>query len=499
MTYTLHLFQDGGIADCRASLRRGFRRVGIVTPTGGGKTIMFTDLAKKAQAKGKKVAILTNRKMLLSQASDTFLEHGVHHGVVAAGHDALKFADIQICSIDTLASRVLRSEKMDLPDADLVIVDEIHRFANNTGITIIDEFVSNGAVVVGFTATPVGIKPVCEDLIVAGTYSELIDIGLLVPCDVFAPSEPDMKGVSMTNGEYSLNQMKQRVVDCQIFGDVYQNWLSTNPSRKPTILFAPGVEESIDFAEKLALKGVTTAHIDGTTPEAEREAIRDASKAGQIEIVCNCEVLTEGVNWPWIEHGILLHVCGGVRKYLQICGRLLRAHPGKTSCTMQDHSGAWHRHGPPDMNREWSLEDDDKDATKKRQKKMEKGEIEQQICCPSCGYVRNGGGQCPRCGHKHKKSVRRVRQVDGQLVKMYGPAVSIKKPKTDKQLFGQYMFRGGMGNMTISQVIGLFYKETLRWPSDDVIGIPQTDRGRKVTAVCPWVAKTVLKKRKKRI
>src|SRR5690606_19790965 len=114
-------------------------------------------------------------------------------------------------------------------------------------------------------------------------------------------------------------------------------WCELNPDRLPTILFAPGVKESIWFAEQFHSKGIRAAHIDGddiwidgeyyTSNHQLREEIRKMSESGELPLVTNRFVLREGIDWPFLAHGIFATVFGSLASYLQSGGRLLRNHP----------------------------------------------------------------------------------------------------------------------------------------------------------------------------
>src|SRR5262249_18752567 len=153
-----------------------------------------------------------------------------------------------------------------------------------------------------------------------------------------------------------------------------------NPLHRRTILFAPGVPESIWFAEQFVKKGVSAVHIDGenvwvngTLYESSRTAREDvlaASKEGRIVVLCNRFVLREGIKAPWLVHGILATVFGSLQSYLQAGGRLLRAYPGLESVSLQDHGGNWWRHDSLNADREWRLEDTNTSVAGRREDRM---------------------------------------------------------------------------------------------------------------------------------
>jgi hypothetical protein len=122
-----------------------------------------------------------------------------------------------------------------------------------------------------------------------------------------------------------------------VFGRVLAAWKQHNPGQRPTLLFAPDVKGSIYFAEQFTEAGIPAAHIDGddiwmngesySSDGDMRELVRDKLASGDIKVVCNRFVLREGIDWPFVECGILATVFGSLSSYIQSGGRLLRASP----------------------------------------------------------------------------------------------------------------------------------------------------------------------------
>lgn len=486
--------QVRGIIRSSAAVKAGCRALAVVAPPGSGKTRYMAEIAARAAERNKKVLLLTNRKILLKQTADALKDRGVHHGVMAANYDPAFLNDIQLASIPTIDSRVFQRQRWDLPAADLVLVDEAH--SNNRGAArkIIEHYKARGAVIIGPTATPVGLAGLYTGLVEIASNSELAAKGILVNGEVFAPSEPDMKGVAMIKGEFAPGQMAKRVMQCIVFGDVFKHFMKLNPSRKPTVLFAPGVKESAYFVEQFNARGIPSAHIDGATPDKQRTEIFEKMRAREIILVSSCGVLREGWDFPQVAHGILVQCCGGLSNYLQIVGRLKRSAPGKTSYTLQDHSGAWWRHGSPDEDRIWSLDDTDASLAKKKKKNQQAGEEKQPIRCPECGGVRSSGAECPWCGHKHKMSVRMVRTVQGDLVRVMGNAVKVNRKDTefdsDEKAWKSCLFKAARAkkSMTFNQALTLFKRLRFRDPPEGLRNMPEKgslDWDRRVADVYP--------------
>lgn len=499
--------QASGLDELGRAVDAGEKAICVTSPTGGGKTTIISCRIEQVIERGGRVALFTNRKILTNQASGRLRDFGLEHGVMAAGHDPRMWARVQVCSLQTVGKRVFarkeaeREDAWELPNVDEVHIDEAHSNKAETATKIISHYKARGVPVIGWTATPVGLAGIYDKLIVAGRNSDLRRCGSLVRCDVYAPTEPDMKGVRFNAvGEYVQDEMRKRVMQCTVFGDVFSHWRRLNPDGRPTLMWAPGVQESKWFAEQWRREGVTAGHIDGETPEEERKELFAASKEGRIKVLCSCGVMREGADLPWVSHGILCQPCGALSTYLQIVGRILRAHPesGKTLAIMQDHAGAWHRHGSPNWDRDWDLSDTDKSIAKQVREQREQGKEQEPICCPRCGGIRRTGAECPFCGHSHVKSVRAVRMVDGTLKKMVGPTVKVKRQKSAEQkAWDSALFAAGRSRRTVEQARAIYFNAVGNWPPEGLRNMPpasSTDWQRRAGDVYPF---TVHSRRKR--
>lgn len=429
--------QAYGIAEVTRLMQEGQRRIMLTSPTGGGKTRMMLELTEQALDNAKRVVIYSHRKLLTTQISDVLDGAGVEHGVMAAGWQRALLRRVQVASIWSVNSQVYTRQNWDLHDAHLVMVDEAHANTHPTASKIMDDHLRAGATIIGVTATPVGCRDHYDTLVQAGVTSELRKYGALVPCATFGPDEPDLGGLrTNSDGEFSQEEIAKRFRGKVIFGRVFENLLRINPHLKPTVLFAPGVPESRQFAEELTARGIPSASIDESTPEALRQEIIQANREGDIKVVCNRFVLREGVDMPWLSHCIFACTFGALHNYLQAGGRVLRAFPGLQQVTIQDHGGMWWRHGSLNEDRHWSLDDTATSVTKERKERFEKGEEKEPLCCPECGKIldaRSFGGRCPVCGHEFKRSKRTVVQLDGTLVELRGNVHKKKKETTDAE------------------------------------------------------------------
>jgi DNA repair protein RadD len=423
----------------------GKRAICLTIPTGGGKTrVLFEHLTREGATTA---AVYTDRRMLLAQIAQGMEQAGISFGFRAAGHETRLLDDVQLCMAQTEVSRVLKG-KREIHAADWTYIDEAHKNSGDTMVALLGKHreVRPDMVTLLLTATPLGIAHVADHLIVAGTNSQLRDCGALVKAFHYGPDEPDTKWVgkvAVGEGECGLAQQKRMEFATRVFGSVVEHYSEYNPDLRPSLLFAPGVKESIWFAEELCHNGISAAHIDGenvwlngelrTKDDDVIEYIAREHEAGNIRIVCNRFVLREGINWPWVYHGIFATVFGSLTSYIQAGGRLLRAHPGKDHCVIQDHGGNWWRHGSLNSDREWSLESTDRIEAGMREQKIRERKEPEPIVCAKCHAVRNGGPQCHACGHKYQTKSRMVLQKNGTLREMKGDIFRKRRLLTPSQ------------------------------------------------------------------
>ena len=493
--------QVRGLAEADNVEAHGCKAYCVTSPTGGGKTKMMVDRAIRHAETGARTLILANRRLLIRQTGGELGGHGADYGTLAAQYNRELYKKIQIGSVQSIYSQAVKNQRWELPHFDYVEVDEAHANARGIAEQLIGSSIRSGSVICGWTACPVNVGHIYKELVIAGTKAELRSYGMLVPCRVFAPDEPDLRGVQRNSvGDFMPGPAAKRVMETIVFGNVYKHWRRENIAGYPTILWAPGVEESRWFVKSWRRYGVKCEHIDGTTSDGERKDIFQAHRIGDIQVISSYGVLREGANMPWVRHGILVQACGTLTMYLQIVGRLLRADldSDKYACVLQDHSGAWWRHGSPNVDHDWKLSDTNKSIAEERKFRIESGELREPMRCPQCGGVRSfvvSSAPCPHCGHVFYTSVRLIRQVAGQLVLQSGNVHQrVERGDEDKRVWKKCLFaarfaRGGDAR-TVAQAAADFRRRTGHSLPADIPNLPQPnsiDWSRAVTNVFPWL------------
>ncbi len=256
------------IAEFDRAIAAGHRRPIIVAPTASGKTVIFSAIIKAAQAQGKRAIVLAHTREIIRQTSEKLSANDIEHGVIMAGFMTQPDAMVQVAGIQTLWSRAVRSNRMELPPADLLIVDEAHHCPARTYRKIIDSYPD--AILIGLTATPCrgdgrGLGSIFDAIVECPQVAELIEQKFLVRTRVYAPVDPDLKGVETRVGDYVESQLADRMDRAGLIGDIVSNWHKYGERRK-TVCFAVNVAHSLHIRDEFIKSGVRAEHLDGSIP-----------------------------------------------------------------------------------------------------------------------------------------------------------------------------------------------------------------------------------------
>lgn len=405
----LRPYQTDLVQQVRQAWRRGFKAPCIVLPCGGGKSCIVAEMARQTTLNGKRVLFLVHRKELCEQIEKTFALWGVN---------------MDLCRVMMVQTATRRLQKIDKPA--LIITDENHHSLAHTYRRIYDYF--SDVYRVGVTATPIrlnggGLGDVNDKLIVGVSAKWLIENECLSPYDYYAPTLIDLSGVHTRGGEFVTEDIEKRVIVARVFGDVIKHYRQLTDGKK-AICYCASIEHSQRMTEAFTAAGISAAHIDGATPKAERAAIVEAFRRGDIRILCNVDLISEGFDVPDCECSILLRPTKSLTLYIQQSMRCMRYRPNKRAIII-DHVGNYSRFGLPDQDRAWSLEP----------KPEEKNKQEVKIkTCPKCffTFLAPPLGKpvvCPQCGYRVSQStVRDVENVETKLIKIEGFKLDLRTP-----------------------------------------------------------------------
>jgi len=481
VTFELRTAQTRTVHATHARFAAGDKNVLVVGPTGFGKRILAVWWCAKAQAQGRSVLFVTNRRLLVEQMFKEAAQFGVRYGVIMSNTDAVDpYATVQIASIQTLRSRyftdkqgVRTPERM--PPADLVIVDECHQ-----DVDAYEELFSYYPMAkkIGLTATPVGssgrlLKPPYEVMIEEVRNTELIRDGLLLPTEVFAPSEPNLEGIKLeTVGQ---NKLGKSVQECTVFADVFNEWAPF--ADRTTICFCPGVPYARDLVRQFNSRLGDGRAFLICAETKNRDEIFDAVRSGRGKVLVSVDVLREGFDMPEVSCGIDLQPNAHLRTYWQKVGRIKRSHPGQDKAIWLDFAGNYWRFVHPNDDPDWELNENET-TTERTARNREEGKEAQPIMCPRCSHVRKHGKVCPACGHECGEPTRRIRMGNGKLKNI--PAIEKKKrQKTDaERKFGEWkglLYGGLKSGRSLHSCAVIYRQKTGEWPCDNWPGVYPKD------------------------
>ncbi|MHB1176525.1 MAG: DEAD/DEAH box helicase [Sulfuriferula sp.] len=397
----LRPYQTAAIQEARVNLASGKLRQIVYAPTGAGKTIIGIELIRGALRRGKRVAFIANRIGLVGQTSKRLSQAGIAHGILQGENTRGLDQPVIVCSIQTVSRRRL-------PDVDVIVIDEAHAVAGSQDYRRV-LFQNNALPVIGLTATPfsrglgqsypeLGGEPLFQGIVKAATIRELIGLGYLVDCAIFAPAEPDLSGVRLTRNafgemDYSESDLAGAVDKPSLVGDIVIHWQKL-ANDKPTVCFATNIAHSKHIADAFNAAGVKAEHVDAYTEEDERAAILQRVESGETKVISNVGILTEGWDFPACEVMILARPTRSLIRWVQMAGRILRPYPGKSKGIILDHSGSALQLGYPTDDLPLELCDG-----KPKHGKAGKPKPAEPKKCPSCAYVKPPKVHaCPACG-----------------------------------------------------------------------------------------------------
>jgi len=397
----LRKYQQRIVDATREQIRFGFRRPVVVAPTGSGKTHIATAIIKAVQDNKLRSIFLAPRRELIYQTLEKFNAYGVEAGMIMSGEPQRLYARTQVCSFDTLHARAIQRDKIELPDADLVVVDEAHLSMSPAKLQILNHY--KNKIVIGLTATPcrsdgTGLGKFYNALVNEVSVRELIDEGYLVEPEYWAPAKWDMSAVRQTKSDYVLSSLGKAVNKPELIGGIYDNWKRIAADKR-TVIFCVNRNHSRHVRDQFLHHGVAAEHVDGDTPKGERADIFERVRSGATQVLTNVYVASYGLDIPALECAVLARPTKSLGLYIQTCGRVLRPSPdtGKSGCTIIDHTGAIEEeHGYLDSAVPWSLDGTDI-REKKKKEEQERGDPK-EITCINCGRVFSGQRECPKCG-----------------------------------------------------------------------------------------------------
>ena len=378
---TLRDYQRAAVDAVKAAL--GQKPI-LVAPTGSGKTVMGTTLARELNLQ---TLWLAHREELILQAAQSLRALGIEPGIIKAGIEPTPDAQFQVASVQTLARRRRRF----VPG--LIVIDECHHARASQYGDVLAAFPD--AKVVGLTATPFrldgrGLGDIFGTIVVATTAGELCARGLLVAPTVYCSETPDLRGLRMRGGDFGVPELVERMNRATITGDIVETYKRRALGRR-AVCFAVDVAHPKAICAAMINADVNAEHLDGSMERDARAAVLARLKSGKTEVVCNCEILTEGWDLPALEVAIIARPTASLNLHIQMVGRVMRKAYGKAGAVVLDHAGNHHTHGSVLRPLAYSLD------TEQPAARAADGETGLHRCW-QCGLMYDAGmDACPEC------------------------------------------------------------------------------------------------------
>ena len=316
-------------------------------PTGGGKTIIFSEIVRQyLKLKKKKVVVLTHRIELCNQTAKVLSDFGVLNKIVnskASLDDQQKYSCF-VAMVETLNNRLL-DDKLDISDVGLVIIDEAHY----NSFTKLLKFFST-SFILGVTATPLSSNinlPMTDnydDLIVGESISELIKNKFLAKANLYTYNVGLTSLIVGANGDYTVKSSEELYTN----NDMLSKLLIAYEERclnKKTLIFNNGINTSLIVYDTFKKAGFNIRHLDNTATKKQRFENLKWFKETPDAILTSVSILTTGFDEPTVNCIMINRATKSLTLYYQMIGRGSRLLKNKDTFEVIDLGNNFYRFG----------------------------------------------------------------------------------------------------------------------------------------------------------
>jgi ATP-dependent helicase IRC3 len=345
----LRPYQFEALQNVYKAYKDGKRRVIVSLPTGTGKTVVFAHFPRFFKMK-KRLLVLAHREELLLQARAKFLsiDPELKIGIEQSTSRAPADSKVVVASVPTLGrAGASRLRQLNPEEFFLIVVDEAHHAVAPTYRRIFEHFglfdPNTQRYLVGFTATPrrgdkQGLGAVFEDICYARELREMIAERYLCPITGWrVDSATSLDKVRIRHGDFVERDLAEAVNTSDrnsLLVNAYKQYANWGRA----IIFCVNVAHAQDVCQTFKAAGIRTAAVWGDMPREDRRATLVRFSQGDIRVMTNCNVLTEGFDEPRVDTIIMARPTRSRLLYAQMVGRGTRCHPEKKNLIVIDIS-----------------------------------------------------------------------------------------------------------------------------------------------------------------
>lgn len=357
-------------------------------PTGTGKTRLFTSIIRDinqyslSKREAVKILIIAHRTELIDQIDESLKRYHVAHNVIGGSRKRKEENDlVRVRSIKEIALAKKLNEKKfpvhvasiqtimhkrNLDDAkklnfQFIIIDEAHHALADTYMRLWKLY--PGSKKLGVTATPwrmnhQSFTDLFDKLVMSMPIKDFIKQGYLSPYVYYSLRDESyiqkaIDGIELDKfGEYDEESLEEKMDIGKIRAQLLSSYQSLAKGKKG-IIYAINKKHAKNICREFEDAGYRVVAIDSETPDADRKEMVKSFKKGEIDIIVNVDIFSEGFDCPDIEFIQLARPTRSLVKYLQQVGRGLRITESKGHCIILDNVGMYSRFGLPDARRHW--------------------------------------------------------------------------------------------------------------------------------------------------
>ena len=345
------------------------RSVMVQMPTGTGKTILLASVVESflREHSNCNVWIVAHRRELVSQIRDTiervFSNNSSFLHKDFPNHSSMVLTSPSVAPLKAMSIQWLAKHYDEIKEKPgLIVIDEAHHALAKTYKVMWERFPN--AKFLGLTATPCrlngkGFTDLFDVLVQAWGIPEFICKGRLATYD-FVSIKSD--GVTQwlidslqkrgADGDYQNKEMDMLLNKKPSIERLYQSFEEYGKNRKG-IVYAINISHAQKIMELYQEHGIKVVAIDSKTPALERQADIEAFRNGDIQVLVNVDIFSEGFDCPDVEFVQLARPTLSLAKYLQMVGRGLRVAKGKKNCVIIDNVGLYRVFGLPSQVWNW--------------------------------------------------------------------------------------------------------------------------------------------------